>query len=108
MPPEEVKYFGIKASGGENLPVNLHYYVCKNEVYVSPSGRLCGLKSASIADRQTAEKFCEALTVKFQKKYGPSFSLEVHDVTVFTSRSDKEREKIKNDTAIVRNWLAKQ
>ena len=108
MAQEGITFYTILARGGNNIPLNLFYYMEKGELRVNPTGRLCGyIATATISDGKIAKRYCEALTVKMQKRYGASFSLSVAKCSEMTNRPERLREKIKGHTEKVNAWLEK-
>lgn len=103
--------YEIQATGGEGIPVNLFYYAAKDELRISPSGRLCGFASAAmIESKVVAERFAEALLPRLRKRYGNTLDLEVLCSRNYVgpqagSRYRKLERQIKEHTRAVLDWL---
>ena len=107
MVRQRIEYFIIEVIGGEGFSANLHCQTEKHELYISPTGRLCGPAAAMIESHNIAERFAEALMPRMQKKYGASINLIVAKCTTMGSPNSIERSKdqIKKNTEKITEWL---
>ncbi len=107
MVSEQIEYYVIEVIGGEGFPANLFYQKEKNELYISPTGRLCGPAAAMIESQNIAERFAETLMPRIQKKHGNSINLKVEKCMANGSLKMIEREmrRIKEHTEKITEWL---
>jgi len=100
-----LKYYILKAIPIGNIPEFLFSQIEKNELFLSPNVKLCGMnKVAYIAMRSLAEQFKEACMPRLQKRYGAEFELEV--IECECRENIYTQNMIEEATGIVRKRLA--
>lgn len=77
----------------------------KNELYVGPHVRLCGLTGmAHIETESLARQYAEAIAPIFQKRYGSGTTLKIGYCE--TSMNKKTIQRIEMDSTIIKKRLA--
>lgn len=85
--------------------MNLFYQEYKNELFLSPHVRLCGLSGmAHVESKSLAENFAEACIAILQKRYGNETTIQVFECMGSETKSLLAR--ISRDSAIIRKRLA--
>jgi len=86
-------------------PSSLHYQQEKNQLFIGPHFRLCGVNgAASLVSRELAERTREALLPRFQKRYGNDTDIIIEECETTNERFLK---LIERDSAIVQERLDK-
>jgi hypothetical protein len=103
-----IKYYVLKAFYSDgNIPSFLFRQNEKNELFLSPNVKLCGMdKMAFIESSSLAEKFREACMPRLQKRYGADFDLKIVVCDGFRESNKYVKSKIATDSEIISKRLA--
>lgn len=98
-------YFTIKPELPQVAPNSLLYQDEKNELFLGPHVRLCGLLGMVHIDSEAlAYQFAEACTPSLQRRYGNATKLTV--VPWQTTEDKRLLSRIQKDSEIVRKRIA--
>ena len=102
----DISYYTIHIKTLSTTPdkIGMQWHREKDELYLSPNGRLSYTKSAYIETKELADKFIELYNDRLVKRYGANTLVEAHKNT--TSGTEKQiqkiQEQIKKDSKIIK------
>lgn len=100
-----LKFFTLAPSLERHAPMTLFLQEEKNELFIGPHARLCGLSGmAHIESESLAQQYAEAIAPIFHKRYGNSTTLKV--ISCDTSMDNKTVSRIAKDSEIISRRLA--
>lgn len=100
-----VEYYGIQLviTDPDNVPAALFIQYHKNELSLSPNGRLCDMwKMAHLDSVQLAEQFRDAYLPRLRKRYGNEVET---NITKCSSSGSSAQKRIIEDSAVVRKRI---
>lgn len=98
-------YYIIRPEISCYAPSSLHYQQEKNQLFIGPHFRLCGIGAqAYLVSRELAERTREALLPRFQKRYGNDTDIIIEE---WEATNERVLKAIERDSAIVQERLDK-